>query len=104
MAYIPSIPIPCPLSSVAKGFRSAFDIKADSTDPEILYAGYEHIPIDVHVPVLDIPDLPEQSAPRILSKAVVQGSFNLARRDYLNLFAELSDSLSSTSSLHPLHH
>jgi hypothetical protein len=56
-------------------------------------AGYEHIPVDVHVPVLDIPAPVDHSPSPILSDAVVQGSFSSDRRDYLEIFAELKESL-----------
>ncbi|OBZ66784.1 GDP-mannose 4,6 dehydratase [Grifola frondosa] len=59
--------------NVAKAFRREFDNRADSVDPEIYSAAYEHIPIDVHVPVLDIKNLPEKASNRSLSKAVIQG-------------------------------
>ncbi|KAL0955048.1 hypothetical protein HGRIS_003966 [Hohenbuehelia grisea] len=88
-----------PISAhVAKEFRTSFNELADSFDPTIRTAGYEHIPIDVHVPVLDIPRLPERSTERILSKAVIQGSFNQDRRDYANLFQDLSSSLAKDPS------
>ncbi|KAF8206217.1 hypothetical protein K438DRAFT_1816815, partial [Mycena galopus ATCC 62051] len=56
-------------------------------------AGYEYIPVDVHVPVLDIPVAVDHSPSRILSDAVIQGSFSTDRRDYLEIFAELKESL-----------
>jgi hypothetical protein len=77
--------------SVAKGFRHSFDLEAERD----LGAGYEYIPIDVHVPILDIPDLPGHSAQRIPSNIVIQGSFATDRRDYLHFFEELIASLSS---------
>jgi hypothetical protein len=77
--------------SVAKGFRHAFDVEGDRDHG----AGYEYIPIDVHVPILNIPDLLEHSAQRILSNIVIQGSFATDRRDYVHFFDELSASLSS---------
>ncbi|OBZ71969.1 hypothetical protein A0H81_08138 [Grifola frondosa] len=60
---------------VAKSFRKDFSNKADSIDPAVYTTGYEHIPVDVHVPLLDIPDLPTKPANRALSKAIIQGTF-----------------------------
>ncbi|KAJ7077126.1 hypothetical protein B0H15DRAFT_862438 [Mycena belliarum] len=80
---------------VAAAFRRSFLIRADSEDISICSAGYENIPIDVHVPVLDIPvaeDHRDRSS-RVLSDAVIQGSFNTDRRDYLRIFTELKESL-----------
>lgn len=56
-------------------------------------AGYERIPTDVHPPVLPLPNLPEHSYNRSLSKAVIQGSFDTVRRDYNNIFSDLVASL-----------
>jgi hypothetical protein len=81
--------------SVATAFRRSFLINADSPNTTIRLAGYEHIPVDVHVPVLDIPvavDL-DHGPSRILSDAVIQGTFYTDRRDYLEIFAELKESL-----------
>ncbi|KAJ7170873.1 hypothetical protein C8R43DRAFT_875713 [Mycena crocata] len=78
---------------VAAAFRRNFLINADSLDASTRWAGYEHIPVDVHVPVLDVP-IPEDHKPaRILSDAVIQGTFSTDRRDYLEIFAELTESL-----------
>ncbi|KAJ7761987.1 hypothetical protein DFH07DRAFT_814798 [Mycena maculata] len=78
---------------VAAAFRRSFFIKSDSPDPSIRLAGYEYIPVDVHVPILDIPVPVDHRPPRILSDAVIQGSFSTDRRDYLEIFAELKESL-----------
>ena len=56
-------------------------------------AAYEHIPIDVHIPVLDVPNLPEKDPHRTLAKAVIQGSFDTSRRDYYRFFDEMIQSL-----------
>lgn len=77
---------------MADGFRHKFNALADSNDPEIQTAGYEYIPIGVHVPILDVPGLPDRSE-RILSKAVIQGSFDMARRNYKRIFSDLISSL-----------
>ncbi len=79
--------------SVAQGFRRSFNELADSKESQIREAGYEYIPIDVHVPILDVPRLPQTLADKVLSKAVIQGSFNMDRRDYAHLFDDLKVSL-----------
>lgn len=86
-----------PISNhVAQGFRRSFNELADSKDPKIRSAGYEYIPIDVHVPILDVPRLPQTLADKVLSKAVIQGSFNMDRRDYAHLYEDLKDSLAES--------
>jgi len=62
-------------------------------------AGYEGIPIDVHPPVLPLPNSPERPQNRTLSKAVIQGSFYTDRRDYNNIFSDLINSLRGTFTL-----
>jgi hypothetical protein len=79
--------------SVAYSFREKFIELADSPDAAIRSAGYENIPIDVHPPVLPLPNLPERPHNRSLSKAVIQGSFDTVRRDYNNIFSDLIASL-----------
>ncbi|KAF8071768.1 hypothetical protein FPV67DRAFT_1560545 [Lyophyllum atratum] len=78
---------------VATSFRESFDALADSRDPILRSAGYENIPVDVHVPVLALPNLPERPRGRPLTKAVIQGSFDTVRRDYINIFKDLNASL-----------
>jgi len=78
---------------VAHTFRQNFNELADSADLVVRSAGYEGIPIDVHPPVLPLPNLPEHPHNRSLSKAVIQGSFDPARRDYTNIFSDLVTSL-----------
>ncbi|KAJ7761986.1 hypothetical protein DFH07DRAFT_739565 [Mycena maculata] len=82
---------------VAVAFRQSFLIKSDSSDASIRLAGYEYIPVDVHVPILDLPFPADQRTSNILSDAVIQGSFTTARRDYVGsfqeMFAELKESL-----------
>ncbi|KAJ7227367.1 hypothetical protein GGX14DRAFT_347996 [Mycena pura] len=78
---------------VAAAFRRSFLISADSPDVSIRSAGYEYIPVDVHVPVLDTAVAVEHQPLRILANAVIQGSFFADRRDYLAIFAELNESL-----------
>ncbi|KAF7336776.1 putative eukaryotic translation initiation factor 5 [Mycena venus] len=78
---------------VAAAFKRSFLINADSPNATIRAAGYEYIPVDVHVPVLDIPVAVDHSPSRILSDVVIQGSFATDRRDYLEIFSELKESL-----------
>ncbi|KAG6821343.1 hypothetical protein H0H93_000204 [Arthromyces matolae] len=78
---------------VAHSFRESFNVLADSPDPTIRSAGYENIPIDVHVPILPLHGLPEHPAREPLSRAVIQGSFNMDRRDYAHIFRDLIESL-----------
>lgn len=78
---------------MAYSFREAFRVLADSPDDIIRSAGYENILVDTHPPVLALPDLPERSLSRVLSKAVIQGSFDTSRRDYNKIFKELNASL-----------
>ncbi|KAJ6507960.1 hypothetical protein C8R47DRAFT_1236962 [Mycena vitilis] len=77
---------------VADAFRQSFLVSAVSPDASIRSAGYEYIPVDVHVPVLDIPLAVDHKPTRLLSDAVIQGSFAQDRRDYLEIFAELKES------------
>ena len=79
--------------SVAKAFREAFAEASDSHELDLYSADFEHVPVDVHVPIVDVPDLPKKPASRHLSKAVIQGKFELERRDYARVFQELIDSL-----------
>ncbi|KAI0366212.1 hypothetical protein BV20DRAFT_952667 [Pilatotrama ljubarskyi] len=78
---------------VAKTFADRFAMQAESPEPVLYTAGYDHIPIDVHVPVLDIPELPVKSLPRYLAKAVIQGTFSIDRRNYPGIFRDLIASL-----------
>ena len=82
-------------------FRKVFNQHADSTDPALYTAGYESIPIHVHVPALDLPSLPSKDPSRSLSKAIIQGTFNVGRRDYVRFFADLIKSLHGASSQSP---
>jgi len=56
-------------------------------------AGYEHISVDAHIPVLGLPGLPDRSPKQILSNAVIQGTFNPERRAYGDIFGDLIRSL-----------
>ena len=83
--------------SVKNTFRDKFNAVADSSDPGLYTAGYQHIPIDVHVPILEIPHLPTKPLPRQLVHAVIQGTLVANRRDYLRFFDDLIASLHGTS-------
>ena len=74
-------------------FRRVFSQHADSKDLLLSSAGYENIPIGVHVPVLDLPWLPDKDTTRVLSKAVIQGTLTAGRRDFASFFADLVQSL-----------
>ncbi|KAI8984936.1 hypothetical protein BD414DRAFT_489771 [Trametes punicea] len=78
---------------VAKAFRDKFAVQAESPEPLLYTAGYDYIPVDVHVPVLDIPNLPVKPYPRHLEKAVIQGTLDSNRRDYPRVFKDLISSL-----------
>ncbi|KAI1788969.1 hypothetical protein LXA43DRAFT_974565 [Ganoderma leucocontextum] len=78
---------------VKNAFRDKFGAIADSSDPGLYTAGYQHIPINVHVPILEIADLPIKPHPRQLVHAVIQGTLVADRRDYLRVFDELIASL-----------
>ena len=49
--------------------------------------------MDVHVPIVEVPNLPKKTSSRHLSKAVIQGKFEFERRDYARIFKELITSL-----------
>ncbi|KAJ3558614.1 hypothetical protein NM688_g815 [Phlebia brevispora] len=78
---------------VKTSFRRLFDQHAESANHTLYSAGYENIPIDVHVPVLHLPNLPVKNRSRILSKAVIQGTFDVSRRDYPHIFDDLVSAL-----------
>ena len=82
--------------SVKNSFQEKFDSIADSSDRDLHTAGYQYIPIDVHVPILDIPDLPIKPLPRQLATAVIQGTLVGDRRDYHRFFDDLIASLRGT--------
>ena len=88
-----------PLSSVANAFRHSFLVHSTSANPVLSSAGYEHIPIDVFVPIFDVPNLPHLSLSRQLSNAVISGSYESNRRDYAHVIEELFECLRGK---HPL--
>ncbi|KAF7351772.1 putative eukaryotic translation initiation factor 5 [Mycena sanguinolenta] len=80
--------------SVASTHRRSFLARADNPDPVVRSAGYEFIPVDVYVPVLDIPlsqDKNNQNSGRFLSNAVIQGNFD--RRNNQGIFTDLIESM-----------
>jgi hypothetical protein len=86
-------------TSVGRTFRKTLNERADSAQAELYTAGLAYVPIDVHVPILDIPHLPvgDFDPSRMLTRAVIQGSFALDRRDYTAFFAEMISSLHGVS-------
>jgi len=78
---------------VARRFRKIFQTTARSSDIRLSSAGYEHIRVDVHMPILDIQSSSVLSPNRVLSNVVIQGSFATDRRDYAGIFSQLNASL-----------
>jgi len=78
---------------VEKSFRTAFQKRAESDDSVINSCGYEDIPIDVHVQILNLPKLPDLSPTRSLSNVAIQGTFSTDRRDYFRIFDDLRGAL-----------
>jgi hypothetical protein len=85
--------------SVATAYRKSCKDLAGSLDPKLHSAGYGLVPVDVHVPILDIPQLPDKSGRSILSNAVIQGTFDGGRRAYSDIFKDLIKHLHGL--LHP---
>jgi hypothetical protein len=85
------------LYSVARTFRKQFQSVARNSDIRLSSAGYEHIPVDFHIPILDIQSPPALSPNRVLSNVVIQGSFEMYRRDYARIFSQLNASLHGAS-------
>ena len=79
--------------SVARTFRKKFQSAARNSDIRLSSAGYEHIPVDFHVPILDIDSLTSLSLNRVLTNVVIQGTFEMGRRDYARIFSQLNASL-----------
>lgn len=75
--------------NVASAFQLHHAKLSDDPDPAIHSAGYEHIPVDVHPPILDFPYLSDLPPNRTLSNAVIQGFFDPERRDYDRIFQQL---------------
>ena len=81
--------VPIPTYSVGRAFRTHLQELADNADPAHYKALLEYVDIDVHLPVLDLPEYGERSTSKKVSRAAIQGSFQAARRDYVNLFRDL---------------
>lgn len=75
--------------SVANAFRASYRRLASDPDPLIYSAGYEYIPIDVHVHILDILNLPALDPTRTLLNAVIQGFLDSHWRDYERIIHRL---------------
>jgi len=78
---------------VARTFRKKFQSAARNSDIRLSSAGYEHVPVDFHVPILNIQSPTVLSPNRVLSNIVIQGSFSKDRRDYPRIFSQLNASL-----------
>lgn len=85
---------------VGRAFRTKLREVADKPDPHSYDALLEFVDIDVHVPVLDLPEYGTRSTSAKVSRAAIQGSFQLARRDYVNVFRDLIAELECESYLH----
>ena len=81
--------------SVGRTFRTHFQELADSPDPEVYKALYEYIDIDVHAPVLNLPEYGQRRDPIKLQRAVIQGNFQSGQRDYGHIFRDLVEGLRS---------
>ena len=77
---------------MAEAFRTEFKNLSDSLDPNLGTAGYDVIPVDTHVPIFNLPNLPDKSTRKKLSTAAIQGSFG-DRRVYDVIFQDLNRSL-----------
>jgi hypothetical protein len=77
--------------SVARGFRKIFQSTARNPDNRLSSAGYEHIRVDIHMPLFNIQSPGVLSPNRILSNAVMIGS--TAGHDYVGTFSDLNASL-----------
>jgi len=79
--------------SVARTFRKIFQSTARSSDVRLSSAGYEHITVDFHIPILNIQSPNALPPKRVLSNVVIQGSLSIDRRDYARIFSQLNASL-----------
>ncbi|KIY73403.1 hypothetical protein CYLTODRAFT_342440 [Cylindrobasidium torrendii FP15055 ss-10] len=83
---------------VAEAFQRLFIEKADSKDIRLRNAGYAYVPIDIVVPILPLfVDVPKPDRKK-LSQVMLQGNFDLDRRDYTGLFNDLVASLNDDPS------
>lgn len=83
--------------SVASAFDAHFKEVADWTGFPPNSTMYEYIKIDVHAPVLDLPEFGKRPTQRSLSRAVIQGNIELVRRDYYEILRDLSRSLNGSN-------
>jgi hypothetical protein len=79
-------------SSVGRLLHRNFRALAESREEKFNSAGYEFVNMDVYVPILDLPQRPN-NASRALSNVAIQGNVNFDRRDYLGVYADLLASL-----------
>jgi len=83
-----------PLSQhVARSFKKEFSDFAGSADPILRSAGYDLVPVDAHVPMLDLPRFSHKPRNQTLSNVVIQGGFDWNRRSYGDIFKNLNRSL-----------
>jgi hypothetical protein len=47
------------------------------------------VPVDAHIPILNLSGLPDKSGRKVLSSAVIQGSFDPVRRAYFDILKDL---------------
>jgi len=78
---------------VGGAFWKEFKDLGGSLDPKLHSAGLGLVPINTHVPILDLPHLPDKSGRQVLTNAVIQGSFAEDRRAYPYTFENLIRSL-----------
>ena len=81
------------ICSVARAFRKEFKDLAGSADPILRSAGYELVPVDAHVPILDLRRFSNKPRNQILSNVAIQGGFDWNRRFYGDIFGDLNRSL-----------
>ena len=74
---------------MSSAFWKEFKDVSASINPILRSAGYELVPVDTFVPILNLSGLPDKSGRQILSSAVIQGSFDPNRRSYFDIFEDL---------------
>ncbi|KAF8332974.1 hypothetical protein F5887DRAFT_986203 [Amanita rubescens] len=77
---------------VQRTLHQIFQTKASDHSPLIASSGLEYVPVNVHIPILNV-SIERQQSPPLLSNAVIQGSLSVGRRDYLTIFDDLVKSL-----------
>src|SRR6267378_1648854 len=80
--------------SVKRGFQRIFQSTARSPDVRLSSAGYEHIRVDIHMPILNVQSPSVLSPNRGLSNAIMVGS--TAGHEYVGTFSDLNASLYGT--------